>query len=121
MSEHYVDLDALDGLSADMRNLMLYVTDALTEVQQRMNRLHDGDGAAQPWTGDTAAAARAAMDRWTTGAQQMRDGLDTMEIASKHAHTSYAEGVEAVLYALGRGGAVSVDCPPGDCAPEGPR
>lgn len=102
MTEYRVDTNALDALNAQMRNLLGFTEDALVQVQQRMNALHDGDGAAAPWTGETAAAARDAMDKWVTGAQKMRDGLAKMEAASKTAHDSYTEGVAAVFNRLDR-------------------
>lgn len=107
MSQHYVDTDQLDALNAQLRGLLGFTEDALVQVQQRMNRLHDGDGAAQPWTGETAAAAREAMDTWTRGAQQIRDGLAGMEEACKNAHDSYTAGVAAILARLGRSGTIS--------------
>jgi uncharacterized protein YukE len=102
MTEYRVDTNALDELNAQLRNLLGFTEDALVQVQQRMNALHDGDGAAEPWTGETAAAARDAMNRWVNGAQKMRDGLAKMEAASKTAHDSYAAGVTAILSTLDR-------------------
>lgn len=101
MSQHHVDTDQLDALNAQLRNLLGFTEDALMQVQQRMNRLHDGDGATEPWTGETAEAARTAMDTWTRGAQKVRDGLSKMEQAGKTAHDSYVEGIAAVLDRVG--------------------
>ncbi|MEU1953231.1 hypothetical protein AB0F65_15010 [Nocardia rhamnosiphila] len=103
MSRHHVDTDALDGLNAQLRGLLGFTDDQLVQLQQRMNLLHNGGGAATPWTGETAEAARIAMDTWITGAQQVRDGLAKMEAASKNAHDSYTSAFTAILARLDRG------------------
>ncbi|WP_280437733.1 WXG100 family type VII secretion target [Nocardia carnea] len=103
MSRHHVDTDALDALNAQLRGLLGFTDDQLVLLQQRMNRLHNGDGAAEPWTGETAAAARAAMDTWNAGAQKMRDGLAQMEAAGKNAHDSYTSTFAAIMARLDRG------------------
>jgi hypothetical protein len=106
--EYKVDTHQLDALNAQLRNLLGFTEDALVQVQQRMNALHDGDGAAEPWTGETAAAARLAMDQWVAGAQKMRDGLAEMEAASKNAHDSYTQTFAAILARLDQGSAPEV-------------
>ncbi|MFI1463822.1 WXG100 family type VII secretion target [Nocardia carnea] len=103
MSRHNVDTDALDALNAQLRGLLGFTDDQLILLQQRMNQLHNGDGAAEPWTGEAAAAARAAMDTWNAGAQKMRDGLAEMEAASKNAHNSYTSTFATILARLDRG------------------
>src|SRR5690349_20530259 len=103
MSRHHVDTDALDALNAQLRGLLGFTDDQLVQLQQRMNRLHNGDGAAEPWTGETAAAARAAMDTWNAGAQKIRDGLAKMEAAGKNAHDSYTSTFAAILARIDRG------------------
>jgi uncharacterized protein YukE len=103
MSRHNVDTDALDALNAQLRGLLGFTDDQLVLLQQRMNRLHNGDGTSGPWTGETAEAARAAMDTWNAGAQKMRDGLAKMEAAGKNAHDSYTSTFAAILARLDRG------------------
>lgn len=103
MSQHRVDTDALDALNAQLRGLLGFTEDQLTQLEQRMTALHNGDGTSGPWTGDTADAARAAMDTWNAGAQKMRDGLAKMETASKTAHDSYTATAAAILARLNRG------------------
>ncbi|WP_327151324.1 WXG100 family type VII secretion target [Nocardia sp. NBC_01329] len=103
MSRHHVDTEALDALNAQLRGLLGFTEDQMVQIQQRMNVLHNGGGEASPWSGETAGAARAAMDTWTTGAQQIRDGLAKMEAASKNAHDSYTTAFAAILARLDRG------------------
>ncbi|MEU4312393.1 WXG100 family type VII secretion target [Nocardia sp. NPDC024068] len=103
MSHHRVDTDALDALNAQLRGLLGFTEDKLVQLQERMNALHNGDGTAGPWTGETAEAARTAMDTWNAGAQKMRDGLATMEAASKAAHDSYTTTCAVILARLDRG------------------
>ncbi|MFI5721107.1 WXG100 family type VII secretion target [Nocardia sp. NPDC051750] len=103
MSQHRVDTDQLDALNAQLRGLLGFTEDQLTQLQQRMAALHNGDGTSGPWTGETAEAARAAMDTWNAGAQKMRDGLAKMEAAGKNAHDSYTSTFAAILARLDRG------------------
>ncbi|MBF6349007.1 WXG100 family type VII secretion target [Nocardia flavorosea] len=103
MSRHRVDTEALDALNAQLRGLLGFTDDQLTQIQQRMNLLHNGHGTSGPWTGDTADAARTTMDTWNAGAQKMRDGLAKMEAAGKTAHDSYTSTFAAILARLDRG------------------
>lgn len=103
MSQYRVDTEALDALNAQLRGLLGFTEDQLTQLQQRMAALHNGTGESGPWTGDTAEAARTAMDTWIAGAQKMRDGLAKMEAASKNAHDSYTHACAAILSRLDRG------------------
>lgn len=103
MSQYHVDTEQLDALTIQLRGLLGFTDDALVQLRQRMDRLHNGDGDTAPWTGDTAAAARDAMTTWTTGAQKMRDGPAEMEAASKTAHDSYTTVFAAILARLDRG------------------
>lgn len=103
MSQHRVDTEALDALNAQLRGLLGFTDDQITQIQQRMNALHNGDGTSGPWTGETAEAARTAMDTWNAGAQQIRDGLAKMEAAGKNAHDSYTSTFAAILARLDHG------------------
>lgn len=80
-------MDVVDQMSRFDRHL----EEALENVDARINQLH------ATWTGEAAAAHRAAHDQWTRGAAEMRAALDTMRRIAHTAHGNYTEAAAANL------------------------
>ncbi|MFI5719828.1 WXG100 family type VII secretion target [Nocardia sp. NPDC051750] len=90
-----VDLDQLDNLTARAANFIGFLNDSLTGLEQRMAALQ------HTWTGDAALAQANAFRQWSTGATDVREGVDTMRQAALDAHTRYTTAIQTVQRILG--------------------
>lgn len=81
---YQVDVDRLDELVARLRGLSEFVGDDLDELERRIVALHES------WTGRTAEAHARAHREWRAGADDVRDGLSTMQDVVGRAHTAFA-------------------------------
>lgn len=98
MQAFYVDLDLLDESVAELARGGEALDDVLAEVARRVAELHG------TWVGDAASAQQVAQEAWTTGAEQMRDGLAAMRAAAAGAHSAYTAAIDANLRMWGRVG-----------------
>ena len=89
MTRFAVDLDALDETVTFMQTTSDAIATELSALDARIAALHD------VWTGEAAAAQRAAHQEWTRGATEMREALDAMRVAARTAHTNYSNAVTA--------------------------
>lgn len=95
MARFTVDLEELDATVIRLDAFVEYLEGKLGELDRRIAGMRDD------WTGDAADAQRTAHDEWTTGAQQMREGVDAMWAAARAAHSSYQAAVTANLRMFG--------------------
>ncbi|RMI35163.1 WXG100 family type VII secretion target [Nocardia stercoris] len=91
MSEFSVDLDKLDNIVIQLKNLNSFFTEHLTELEQRIGQLHSGG----KWDGVAAAAHQEAHDIWSKGAQELNDAIAAMSTAGREAHTAYTDAKTA--------------------------
>ncbi|MFI9402715.1 WXG100 family type VII secretion target [Nocardia sp. NPDC052316] len=102
MTDRYrVDLAHLDAVTAKVASLTSFVTDSLTELDQRIATVQSS------WNGAAADAHATAHAEWVAAATRMTEGLDKMRAAAAAARNSYESGTAANLAMLGRGGQVA--------------
>ncbi|WP_405163892.1 WXG100 family type VII secretion target [Nocardia sp. NBC_01499] len=98
MTDQYrVDLAHLDTVTAKVAALNAFVSDSLTELDQRIATMQS------TWTGAAADAHATAHSEWVAAAR-MTEGLEKMRAAAAAAHASYQNGTAANRAMLGRGG-----------------
>ncbi|BAX96525.1 ESAT-6-like protein [Mycobacteroides stephanolepidis] len=84
-----VDLEELNSVVTELQQFTQHVQDGLDQLARHTAKLH------LDWSGAAAEAHRQAHDEWTTGAQEMAEGLDTMRKSARNAHSSYQSAVDA--------------------------
>lgn len=90
MAEKFtVNTEQLADIVADMAKFDTDAESVCREADQTVARLH---GA---WTGEAADAQRAAHERWTHGAAEMRSAVADLRKAGDTAHANYTAAVEA--------------------------
>lgn len=90
-----VDLDQLDNLTARAANFIGFLNDSLTSLENRLAALQ------HTWTGDAARAQADAFRQWSTGATDVREGVDAMRQAAVDAHNRYTTAIQAAQRILG--------------------
>ncbi|MBH0778579.1 WXG100 family type VII secretion target [Nocardia bovistercoris] len=96
-TSYRVDLARLDEATDQAAQLYAFVTQSLTEIQERMTAVRDR------WDGQAADAQAAAMQQWTRSAERMATAIEKMRAATAAAHIAYTEAGAANLRILGRG------------------
>ncbi|MFI9507646.1 WXG100 family type VII secretion target [Nocardia sp. NPDC052566] len=91
-----VDLPHLDEVTIRMRAFKEFVTNHLTELDNRAAAI------GTSWTGPAADAYAQAHRDWAVGATDVREGLDVLEAAAKSAHENYTGAASANLEMFGR-------------------
>ncbi len=84
-----VDLAALDACVARIVALEDFAAKRLAEIDERV------DHVQQIWTGEAAAAQRAAHQEWVTGFAIMQTGLKALRAAAAASHRNYSAAVAA--------------------------
>ena len=84
-----VDLNELDAVIGLLVRFDADAEELCSEVDQTINRLHVS------WSGEGAQAQRAAHERWTAGAAEMRTALEDLHQAAGTAHGNYSRSVAA--------------------------
>jgi WXG100 family type VII secretion target len=83
-----VDLDELRAAITGLERLE-------GTVEQKLAAL-DGvvGGLQQTWSGEAAAAQKAAHARWVSGAHEMHAALGHLRAAAEHAHGNYSSAAQ---------------------------
>lgn len=84
-----VDLSLLDEVIGPLARFDTDAGELCGEVDQTVNRLHVS------WSGEGAQAQRAAHERWTAGAAEMRTALEDLHQVAGTAHGNYSRSVAA--------------------------
>lgn len=92
-----IDLEQLDSVIARLSGLVGFVEEQLDELDRRIAEL------PTTWSGLSADAHADAHNEWSSGARDLRDGLDIMRAAATRAHEQYSNAVAANLRIFGRG------------------
>jgi WXG100 family type VII secretion target len=85
------------GFRADLPALVEFVDDLArfgARAEQRAGDL-DADVRTLSWSGAAAAAHRAARERWSRAAAELREALDQLEHGVATAHRNYAAAADA--------------------------
>ena len=91
-----VDLEHLDAVTSSIAGLRGFVDDSLVGLDTRIAAVH------QSWTGEAAERHVAAHQEWRVGADEVREGIDTMRAAAAAAHGHYSDAVAANLKLMGQ-------------------
>ncbi|WP_330181775.1 WXG100 family type VII secretion target [Nocardia sp. NBC_01503] len=91
-----VDLTHLDETTARIRAFTGFVSVHLASLDEMAKTL------SATWSSEAATAYGLAHREWSTGAQEVRDGLDALESAARTAHSNYQGAIAANLRMLGR-------------------
>jgi hypothetical protein len=95
MTDSYrVDLDELDNISAQLKGFVGFLSESITNIQQRTS--------GWQWSGPSATAANDALTKWVTGAQDVAEGIETMRTAALSAQDRYNSALATNLEMLGR-------------------
>ena len=89
MSRLRVDLARLDDLVEQMRRVADQLERVRTEVDSRVQ------AAQLVWTGRAAHAQVDAHARWTAGAAELHEALESLRSIAATAHGNYAAAVHA--------------------------
>lgn len=84
-----INTDELADIVSDMARFDADAESTCSDVDALVQKLHAS------WSGDAAAAQRAAHDRWTKGAQQMRSAIGDLKQSGDTAHANYTGAVAA--------------------------
>ncbi len=84
-----INTEELADIVADMAHFDTDAEATCTEVDQLVEKLHVS------WTGDAASAQRAAHERWTRGAEEMRSAIGDLKTSGDTAHANYTGAVTA--------------------------
>jgi len=89
MSRLRVDLARLDDLVRRMESVAEQLDRVRGEVDARVQQSH------VVWTGRAAVAQSAAHARWTAGAAEVQEALESLRVIAGRAHGNYAAAVQA--------------------------
>ncbi|GAA2053332.1 WXG100 family type VII secretion target [Williamsia deligens] len=84
-----VATEELADIVADMARFDSDAEAVCRDADQTVTRLHGS------WTGEAADAQRAAHEKWTHGAAEMRSAVADLRKAGDTAHTNYTAAVKA--------------------------
>jgi WXG100 family type VII secretion target len=84
-----VDLARLDDLVRQMETVAAQLNQVCGEVDTRVQQAH------VIWTGRAAVAQLTAHSRWTAGAAEVQEALDSLRAVAATAHGNYAAAVQA--------------------------
>jgi WXG100 family type VII secretion target len=84
-----VDLARLDDLVREMATVAAQLERVRGEVDVRVQQ------AGLVWTGRAAVAQSAAHARWTAGAAEVQEALESLRVVAERAHGNYAAALEA--------------------------
>jgi WXG100 family type VII secretion target len=87
--KYAVDLGELEGRIDEMAAFERAIERTLQDLTRVVDDLH------LTWSGQAAAAHRAAHEKWVAGMKEMHTGLAEMRAAADRAHGNYASAVEA--------------------------
>ncbi|GAB0102578.1 pore-forming CpnT exporter EsxE [Nocardia sp. JMUB6875] len=91
-----VDLNHLDDVTARIRAFKTFFEDSLATLDNKAKAL------SASWSSEAAAAYEAAHTEWLTGANEVREGIASLESAAKIAHGNYSGAVATNLRMLGQ-------------------
>jgi WXG100 family type VII secretion target len=78
-----VDLEELASVAAEMKAFQTSVERRMADLDKLVSDLH------LTWTGQAAGAHLRAHHQWSTGAQEMHEGISDMHEAATLAHDNY--------------------------------
>lgn len=84
-----INTDQLADIVGDMAKFDSDAESVCNDAEQTVARLH------QSWTGEAADAQRAAHERWTKGASEMRSAVADLRKAGDTAYANYTDAVRA--------------------------
>ena len=84
-----VNTELLADIVTDMAKFDSDAVSVCRDAEQTVDRLHGS------WTGEAANAQRAAHERWTRGADEMRSAVADLRKAGDTAHANYTAAVQA--------------------------